>query len=42
MAETKESSAQEKAGTVIPELDELKSCIRAIKDENPDQGIAKV
>ncbi len=44
MAETATASSQpsaDKAGGVIPELDELKLCIRTIKDENPEQGIAK-
>jgi hypothetical protein len=34
-------SEQDKSGGVIPDLDELKLCIRKIKDENPEQGIAK-
>ena len=45
MAATAAASSQppaDKAGGVIPELDELKLCIRTIKDENPEQGIAKV
>jgi hypothetical protein len=45
MAETGAASSQasaDKSGGVIPELDELKLCIRTIKDENPEQGIAKV
>ena len=35
------TTSEDKSGTVIPELDELKLCIRSIKDENPEQGIAK-
>eukprot|EP00287_Rhodomonas_sp_CCMP768_P002501 CAMPEP_0196720796 /NCGR_PEP_ID=MMETSP1091-20130531/3506_1 /TAXON_ID=302021 /ORGANISM="Rhodomonas sp., Strain CCMP768" /LENGTH=133 /DNA_ID=CAMNT_0042062121 /DNA_START=75 /DNA_END=476 /DNA_ORIENTATION=- len=29
-------------GTLVPEFDDLKPCIKAIKDANPEMGIAKV
>jgi hypothetical protein len=40
--EAASNDSANKGGTVIPEFEELKLCIRTIKDENPEHGIAKV
>mmetsp|Transcript_60159 Transcript_60159/g.141618 ORF Transcript_60159/g.141618 Transcript_60159/m.141618 type:complete len:139 (+) Transcript_60159:99-515(+) len=42
MAAAEGAGAAAAGGAVVPEFDDLKPCIKAIKDANPDMGVAKV
>ncbi len=42
MASAPDNASNEKSGSIIPEFEDLKICVRTIKEQNPEQGIAKV